>query len=182
MKKNRKYAAFLRGINVGGHHKVPMAELRKEMVALGFAEVETLLNSGNVIFSTPATDVDSLEETIAARLEAAFGFPVPVLVKEGGELLQLQVSDPFRDIEVTDDTRLYVSFLKLHPQEIALPWISEDESYRIISVENRIVCSVLNLSGMGTVKGMDSLEKIFGKNITTRNWNTIEKIVEKFKS
>lgn len=181
MKKNRKYAAFLRGINVGGHHKVPMAELKKEMAALGFSEVETLLNSGNVIFSAPATEINSLEETIASRLEATFGFPVPVLVKEGGELIRLQSNDPFREIEITDVTRLYVSFLKLHPQEIELPWISEDQSFRIISVDDRIVCSVLDLSGVGTVKGMDFLEKIFGKNITTRNWNTIEKMVGRLK-
>ena len=181
MKDSIKYVAFLRGINVGGHHKLPMADLKKEMASLGFEEVETLLNSGNVIFSAVEQEVEILEEMIAERLEASFGFPVPVLVRKGEEMLQLFAEKPFKEIEVTSDTRLYVSFLKLHPQEIELPWTSEDQSFRILKVQNRIVCSVLQLSQAGTTKGMDSLEKIFGRNITTRNWNTVEKIAEKLK-
>jgi len=50
LKRKEKYVAFLRGINVGGHHKVPMADLRKELEKLGFENVMTLLNSGNIIF------------------------------------------------------------------------------------------------------------------------------------
>ncbi len=182
MKDSSKYIAFLRGINVGGHHKLPMAELREEMAALGFTEVETILNSGNVIFSAPEKDVDTLEEEIAARLQATFEFPVPVLVRRGEEILQLFEKNPFQDIEACLDNRFYVSFLKLHPQEIQLPWTSEDQSFKIFHIENRIVCSVLRLPDTGTTKGMESLEKIFGRNITTRNWNTVERIAEKLKS
>ena len=179
MGKNLTYVAFLRGINVGGHHKLPMSELKKELVDLGFENVITLLNSGNVIFEAVKMEETDLEKKIADRLENTFGFPVPVLVRKGEEILQLFSADPFSDIAVTNDIRLYVSFLKQHPQEIKLPWVSEDESFKIIQVENRTIFSVLDLMGMGTTKGMESLEKIFGKNLTTRNWNTIERIVEK---
>lgn len=181
MKKSIKYIAFLRGINVGGHHRLPMADLKEELAVMGFAEVQTLLNSGNVIFSTADKEVESLEEEIAERLETRFGFPVPVLVRKGEEILQLFSENPFKETEVSPETRLYVSFLKLHPQEIELPWTAEDQSFSILRVQNRIVCSVLQLPETGTTKGMESLEKIFGRNITTRNWNTVEKIADKLK-
>ena len=179
MKEKTTYVAFLRGINVGGHHKVPMADLKEEMAALGFSEVETLLNSGNIIFSSPEKEEMEIEGSIAARLESTYGFQVPVLVRKGEEMLQLFKSDPFEEVDITHDIRLYVSFLKQHPQEIQLPWVSEDQSFRILEIQGRTVCSVLDISKMGSTKAMEALEKIFGKNITTRNWNTVEKIAAK---
>lgn len=181
MKENIRYIAFLRGINVGGHHKLPMADLKEEMLGLGFEEVETLLNSGNVIFSAPQEEETAMEQRIAAQLEARFGFPVPVLLRTAEQVLELYSADPFRGVEVHHDIRLYVSFLKQIPQPLELPWVSEDDSFRIIRSENRSVCSVLDLSVTPSPKAMDALERIFGKNITTRNWNTIEKIAERLK-
>ena len=54
--------AFLRGINVGGHHKVPMAELKTTLVGMGFSNIKTLLNSGNVVFTAPARKIEVLEK------------------------------------------------------------------------------------------------------------------------
>jgi uncharacterized protein (DUF1697 family) len=85
--------------------------------------------------------------------------------------------EPFSGIALTSDLRFYVSFLK-DDAKIALtyPWISEDKSFQILSCSERVVVSVLDLSTSKTVKGMELLEKLFGKNLTTRNWNTILKI------
>ena len=174
------YIALLRGINVGGHHKVPMAALRKEMEVLEFSTVTTLLNSGNVIFEGETSQTPLLEKTIAEHLEKVFGFAIPVWVIKGQEIAALIQIDPFQQIEVTKDRRLYVSFLKESPRvNLDLPWVSEDKSYQIISIQNRIICSVLDLSDGTTVSGMDALEKLFGKAITTRNWNTILRIGNK---
>src|SRR5690606_14198274 len=107
MKETTKYVAFVRGINVGGHHKLPMADLKAEIHSLGFTEIETLLNSGNLIFSSTEKEESSLEERIAEHLEKTFGFPVPVLVRKGDELLRLFSADSFEGIEVTPDIRLY---------------------------------------------------------------------------
>jgi len=82
-----KYVAFLRGINVSGHHKVPMAELRKELTKLGFTNVITLLNSGNVIFESSSDDAELLEKTIAEHLEKVFGFQIPVLIRNAAGYL-----------------------------------------------------------------------------------------------
>ncbi len=176
------YVALLRGINVGGHHKVPMASLRKEMESLEFNNVVTLLNSGNIIFDSIDTSTAQLEEKIGMHLERVFGFSIPVWVIKGQEITALIQKDPFQKIDVTNNTRLYISFLKESPKlNLDLPWMSGDGSYKIIDIQDRLVCSVLDLSVNTTISGMDELEKHFGKAITTRNWNTILRLGSKMK-
>ena len=172
---NKKLIALLRGINVGGHHKVPMAVLHKEMERLGFSKIVTLLNTGNVIFETRETA--GLETKIEDHLQKTFGFAVPVLLRSFEEILGVVKSNPFEAIEVTDSIRLYVTFLKNEPKnKLNLPYISKDESFRIIAVENRMVFSVLDLSKGKNINGMGKLEQLFGKEVTTRNWNTVIKL------
>jgi uncharacterized protein (DUF1697 family) len=174
------YVALLRGINVGGHHKVPMADLRKTMEKMGFKKVKTLLNSGNVIFDGAFKPITDPEELVSTGLEKAFGFPIPVLIRTAEEIRELIRSQPFEGVEETKDTRLYVSFLKHEPEtQIQLPWTADDGSFRILSVHQKAICSVLDLSVTNTVKGMDALGKLFGKaTMTTRNWKTINRIGE----
>ncbi len=171
------FVAFLRGINVGGHHKVPMKELKTLLQQHGFTDVQTLLNSGNVIFSTTMNAISEIESSLENILENEFGFPIPAVVRSSYDLKNLLAEEPFSGIRLTPDVRFYVSFLKDEPRiSLTLPWISDDTSYQIISIKNKMIVSYLDLSKGKTVKGMDSLEKLFGKNLTTRNWNTIEKI------
>ena len=178
-----KYIAFLRGINVGGHHKVPMADLREELGKLKFENVITILNTGNIIFDAKAGDITKLEKKMSDHLEKAFGFPIPTILRTADGILELLKSDPFKGIEVTKDIRLYVSFLATEPEvELSLPWANENKSYQILDIKDKAIVSVLDLSGTKTVKGMASLEKMFGKNITTRNWNTIKRVEKKLES
>ncbi|MBK8984439.1 MAG: DUF1697 domain-containing protein [Ignavibacteria bacterium] len=109
------YAAMLRGINVGGHHKIPMADLRREFTTLGFTNVTTLLNSGNVIFNTSSDSADKIEIKIEKRLQNVFGFSVPVILRDADEIQNIIKLDPFKKIKLTKDIRLYVSFLKHKP-------------------------------------------------------------------
>jgi len=175
-----KFVAFLRGINVGGHHKVPMKELKRILQNMGFENVITLLNSGNVIFEAKPKEIAELESEIAQKLNSSFGFPIPVIILSAENLKQLISSDPFQGITLTKETRLYISFLRNKPQtDFRLPWVSEDKSFQILKIHEDDIVSVLDLSLGKTVKGMDALEKLFGKDITTRNWNTILRIGEK---
>ena len=172
-----KYVAFLRGINVGGHHKVPMKELKDILQNMGFKNIITLLNSGNVIFETNQAKISELESQIAQQLNSSFGFPIPVIIRSAENLKQLILSNPFSGIEITNETRLYISFLRNKPQtDLLLPWISEDKSFHILQIDGANIISVLDLGIGKTVKGMEALEKLFGKDITTRNWNTILRI------
>lgn len=175
-----RYVAFLRGINVSGHHKVPMAELRKEMEKINFKKVVTLLNSGNVIFDSTSDDLESLEKTISTRLEKKFGFPIPTILRKAEMIYHLLKKDPFKDVILTKDIRLYVTFLQNDTEtDLSLPWTSDDNSYKIIDKNNKTVLSVLDLSIAKTPKAMKAFESFFGKNITTRNWNTIKRIEKK---
>ena len=76
----KRYVALLRGINVGGKNKIPMAELKKGFEELGFEEVKTYLNSGNVIFSSDKEDVEKLKKQIETMINEQFGFEIPVFV------------------------------------------------------------------------------------------------------
>ncbi|MGI9550249.1 MAG: DUF1697 domain-containing protein [Aurantibacter sp.] len=174
------YVAFLRGINVGGHHKVPMADLRSEMEVLGFKNVLTLLNSGNVIFDSAVKKNEDLEEVISGHLEKIFGFPVPTIIRKSKTICKLFETAPFRDVKIDKDIRLYVSFLKKNTQsDLEFPWSSTDDSYKILDRRDQAILSILDLSVSKTPQAMAAVEKFFGSDITTRNWKTIERIVNK---
>ncbi len=179
-KSKAKYIAFLRGINVGGHHKVPMVDLRSKLEKLGFENVLTLLNSGNVIFDAISDTTEELEKTISKHLEKVFGFPIPTIVRKSETIYSLLDKAPFKDVLLTKDIRLYVSFLKKDIEaNLQLPWTSDDNSFKIIDKIDKTVVSVLDVSVSKTPKAMEVVERYFGKDITTRNWNTIKRIEKK---
>lgn len=178
-----KYVAFLRGINVGGHHKVPMTDLKKELAELGMENIVTLLNSGNVIFDSTNADIASLEKQISKHLEGIFGFSIPTILRRSEMILDLLDGAPFEDVTLTKEVRLYMSFLwKDIGANLQLPWTSEDGSFKIIEKRDRTILSVLDLSISKTPKGMEALERHYGKEMTTRNWNTIVRVGKKLKS
>ena len=177
---NQTFIAFLRGINVGGHHKVPMAELKTHLSNMGFENIITILNSGNVIFDSAPKKEEKLEQEISVKLETVFGFNIPVLIRNSDEILKIIDSNPFENHQLTKDKRFYISFLK-NEKEVNLktPWISDDNSFEILSADNKSILSILDISVTGTPKAMGSLEKLYGKDITTRNWKTMLRIEKK---
>ena len=183
MKKSKsfeKYIAFLRGINVGGHHKVPMLELRKEMEKLKFENVVTLLNSGNIIFDALDADAEKMESKLSGHLENTFGFPIPVIIRSAKMINEFVIDKPFEGVLITKDIRLYVSFMHHDiDSDLVLPWLSDDKSFKIICKKGNTLFSILDLSLSQTPKAMGVIEKYYGKNITTRNWNTIKRVNDK---
>ncbi len=174
------YLALLRGINVGGHKKVPMADLRAMLEKAGYRNVRTVLATGNVLFESPDKDVPGIQKELARRLADTFGFDIPVILRPYAVVEQLLAADPFQNAEATGDTRLLVSFLGDPPQEApALPHVAGDGAVQVIALVDNIACTVLDLSKKGTVDAMRVLEMLFGKNITTRTWNTVRRIAAK---
>ncbi len=106
-----EYVAFLRGINVGGHMLVPMERLKQAFESLRFTNVQTVLASGNVLFQAPPTAVGTLGKRIEKTLETRLGKKIGVLVRSLDRLQRLAASEPFRDADVSPETRLYVTFL-----------------------------------------------------------------------
>ncbi|MFT5750860.1 MAG: hypothetical protein ACI828_002169 [Flavobacteriales bacterium] len=163
-----------------------MAELRATFATLSgnqgakFENIITLLNSGNVIFQTATTDTEQLETILSEVLEKTFGFPIPTRVRSTNMLMELLANEPFKDINVTKDTRCYISFLRTNtPTAVETPWTTDDHSFSILQVHQKTIVSVLDLSITNTPKAMSALEKMYGKDITTRNWKTIKRIEAK---
>lgn len=174
---NVPYVALLRGINVGSHHKVPMPELRKLLENHGFRNIKTLLNSGNVVFKGTQAEDKALGQEISQLVEQHFGFPVPILLRKGVDIQRILARKPFEKIETHKDLRLYVTFLNNMPKENSpIPWASEDGSFQIIGSSDTELYSTVDISKSKTTDAMKHLEKSYGKDITTRNWNTLEKI------
>jgi len=179
-KTKERYVVFLRGINVGGHHKIPMSDLRNKLEELNFENVLTLLNSGNIILDAKAAPIETIERIIATHLEKTFGFPVPTIVRSYKAIKELFYEFPFQNVQMHKNIRLYVSFLKNNTAtNLEIPWISDDKSLQIIDKRDNNIFSVLDLSITKTPQAMNSIEHFYGKNITTRNWKTIERIVQK---
>src|SRR4051812_15074952 len=90
-----RYVALLRGVNVGGNTKVNMAELRAVCERLGFENVKTYINSGNVVFETGKANTDKLAVQIHDAILSEFGIDTSVMVRTAAELQQVVANNPF---------------------------------------------------------------------------------------
>lgn len=103
------FIALLRGINVGGH-RVKMEQLRALFSELGFANIRSFIQSGNIFFDTSEADPVALASRIEAHLRAKLGYQVPVMLRTPAQLNEVLLPNPFEAVEVTLDTRLLVVF------------------------------------------------------------------------
>jgi uncharacterized protein (DUF1697 family) len=181
-----RYAVFLRGINVGGRNPVKMADLRAAFEHMGLQTARTVLASGNVVFEAGAEEGGAaLSARIEAELPSIFGHPVGAIVRRLGDLEGLRASNPFGRVIMTPHTRLHITFLsdldkdgtgirpdppKRIPAEIELVRLTCGE----------VLTATTLSAAWGTTELMVWLEKEFGPGVTTRNWNTIVKIVDGF--
>lgn len=173
-----KYAAFLRGINVGGR-KVVMEDLQRVFESLGFSGVKTFIASGNIVFETEYPDSAALMHTIEQALNAEFGFDIAVMLRKVDDLRALVQKNPFKNVAVTPKTKLSITLLADKPERtLIIPYKHPDKDFTIVYLSDKDICSVLTLSpSTGTTDLMRFLEKQFGKNITTRNWSTVQKLL-----
>ncbi len=172
-----RYVALLRGINVGGK-MVRMEKLRTMFASLGYTNIKTLLNSGNVLFESNEKNTTKLLLAIESNLTKTFGFEILTILRTVNEIQEIVDEQPFKNIPVTPLTRLYVTFLTdKHHDMLRIPNESEGKDFTILRVSKDTVFSIATLSPQkGTTDAMVILEKEFGKKITTRNWNTVVKI------
>jgi uncharacterized protein (DUF1697 family) len=171
--------AFLRGVNNIGQKTMKMDSLRRTFENMGHQNVRTHLASGNVVFETPRLGPRKLVKTIGDRLEQTLGYEITVIVRALSDLEALFDSKPFKNVAVTPRTRLWVTFLaEKSRSSLKVPFTSPRKDFRIVSVSATEVCSVVTPSRTrGGTRLMSFLDKEFGRNITTRNWNTIVRIL-----
>ncbi|MEU9570761.1 DUF1697 domain-containing protein [Streptomyces massasporeus] len=174
------YAALLRGINVGGSRKVPMADLRTLLADLGLDDVRTYLQSGQAVFSSGHGDEESLAGEIARAIEKRFGFGVDVIVRDHAHLRAIADACPFPAAGL-EPKQLHVTYFSapVTPDRFA-----EIDQEAYLPEEFRLGDRALYLyapNGLGRSKLAEHLSKpriTKGLIATTRNWNTVVKLVE----
>ncbi len=164
--------ALLRGVNVGGRNAVPMAALRDCFTALGHTDVETYIQSGNVVFTSRAKVMPrSLEQAI----ERQFGFPVPVVVRTPAQLTAVLDANPFPG---ADPSKLHVGFLVRRPTPSEVAGV---DAARYLPEELTVVGTEIYFllpNGMGNAKLPPYVGRRLGIATTARNWSTVTKLLE----
>lgn len=169
------YVAFLRGINVGGHKKVPMTELKILLNKIGLKNVNTYIQSGNVIFQSEIVDVKSLENSIHEAVLNHFSFEVSVMVRNRKELKAIFDSCPFSEEKKVNS---YFTMLSSIPDEDlvnkAKEKTYENEEYAIINDTIYFYCA----KGYGKAKfSLNYFERNLRVTATARNYKTMVKLL-----
>ena len=151
-----------------------MADLRKLMAELGAEEVQTYVQSGNVVFGSSVRSAPKLESAIAERIQADLGLDIVVLVRSASELAAVLEGDPFGDPET-----MHVTFLAEKPAASRVSALDPDRSppdeFRVIGREVYLRCP----NGYGRSKLSNAyFEKQLDVAATTRNWRTVTKLTE----
>jgi len=172
------YVAFLRGINVGGQKLIKMSELKAAFESAGFRKAKTLLASGNVLFETAESDAAALTQKIEAQLKKKPGHDIGVILRSIEEIKKTVAANPFAGVKAAD-CKLYVTFLdRKSSGRFKTPYESALKDFRILSAtEREVFCVTMPTAGGRFGDFTKVVEKEFGRKITTRNWNTVLKIL-----
>jgi len=174
-----RWVALLAGINIGGKTTVPMAELRAVFAGLGYREVQTYIQSGNVVFEEGSGNEDRVLGAIRPALSARFGWDIQVVLRTGPELDAVLAGNPFRDRQ-DDPTKLLVTFLSAEPApdraaRLRQPPPGETGELTLVGREVYIHAP----DGYGKSKLSNAyLAKALGLVATTRNWKSVAKLHE----
>ncbi|MFC4375006.1 DUF1697 domain-containing protein [Nocardia halotolerans] len=173
------YAALLRGI-MPSNPNMRNDKLRAVFEGLGFENVASVLASGNIVFRT-ADDPADLEDRIQQALATELGIPGGTIIRSHRELRDLIDRDPFEGRTHQPSTYLTVTFFKDTMREADTTAFDTDPLTRVIGYDPaaRAFLTVIDNSVGKTPDFMARLEKTYGKNITTRTWLTIQRVVNK---
>ena len=173
------YICMLRGINVSGQKPVKMDRLKALCESLGLTRVTTYIQSGNVVFASPASDAHELEGLIRESIERVFGYQVHVFIRTVEEFARISMVNPFLEEPGIDLSKLHVTFLSASPHPTGIDQLSAVDagSDRLRSMGREIYLHCPD--GYGKTRLSNPfLEKKLGVSATTRNWKTVLKLVE----
>ena len=167
-----RQVALLRGINVGGHHKLPMADLRGLLAKLGATDVATYIQSGNAVFCHE----NDLSRPLSAAIEAAFGFPVPVITRPHSAFQDIVDVDPFPNAEAK---YRHVGFLSSQPDASRVAVVPTDhpkgERFEVIGTELHLWFP----NGLARTKLTNKWfeRQLDVQTVTLRNWRTVNRLL-----
>ncbi|MBJ7459034.1 MAG: DUF1697 domain-containing protein [Thermoleophilaceae bacterium] len=173
-----RFAALLRGVNVGPTTRVPMAELRELLEELGGSDVATLLNSGNAVLQIHASP-KSIDGILSAAMTERFGFRVDVVTRTKRQLEAVLAHDPFGDL-VTDESKSFVYFMPTPPRAAAIRPVlaAEYPDGELCELKGREFY-LWSPSGGAKSKAAEALKRSKAVEFSTaRNVRTLRKILE----
>ncbi len=179
-----RYAALLRGI-APSNPNMTNDKLRGVFEELGFERVSAVLASGNIVFRSAEPDVPALERRIQHALTSTLGIAGGTIVREHAELRALVDSDPFCGLTHGRGTYLTATFLKDGVQPAGQLPEQPDPLTRVVGYDEaaRVFLAVIDNSEPGrTPDFMSWLERTYGKDITTRTWLTVQRIVKRLET
>lgn len=177
-----KYIALLRGINIGNRNKILMKDLRALVTELGYTDVKTFIQTGNVVFSTnKIEDNNYLSDIFERAIHDTFGLEIPVLIISVSELNEVVTKNPFTKNDVTDIDRLHLTFLKNKPEKEELEGITEYNNISIsdkFKIDNKAVFIYCSDKYKDTKYSNNFFEKKLNVRASTRNWKTVMKLIK----
>ncbi len=175
----RRFVAFLRGINVGGH-TVKKEKQKEAFLSIGFENVITYKQSGNVIFEAEGENLGEIKEKIEGKLQEILGYKVSVFIRTISQLKELIKIEPFKG-QSTEGSSFLVTLVASDSTKIPeeLPMTIPKSTAKVISAKGTEIFSVTHGGGEGALPNPFIESKLKVK-ATTRNMNIIREIVEKF--
>jgi uncharacterized protein (DUF1697 family) len=172
------HIALLRGINVSGRNRIPMPELQALCRELGWAEVQTYIQSGNVTFQAEDAP-DALEAELERGIERHFGLRIPVLVRAGAAWPAYVRGNPFPEASEREPNLVMLALTKAAPREDAAERLQDRaaDGERVVQVGDALW---IHFAG-GAARSKLSpalLDRLAGSSVTTRNWRTVLKLDE----
>ena len=166
-----RYAAFLRGV-MPTNCKMPA--LKAAFEAAGFTAVKTVLGSGNVVFDARSASEEALQQKAEAAMQERLGQAFLTIVRPVEQLRKILQTDPYRPFKVSPKAKRIVTFLRGRPTaKIKLP--IEMDGARILAMKDGEIFSAYLPTPKGPVF-MTLIQKTFGKDVTTRTWDTVAKV------
>lgn len=174
-----RYIALLRGINVSGKNLIKMDALRQSCASIGFSDIKTYIQSGNIVFNSSESDLLRLETLLAQQIEADFSCVVPVLIRTAEQLKQIVENNPFLKEADKEAAYWHITFLASPPNKS--DWqsiLDKKQSEEAIYLSEEAVYLYCP-NGYGKTK-LDNtfLEKKLKTKATTRNGKTCEELVK----
>ncbi len=170
------FIALLRGINVGGRNKIAMPELRSLCAGLGWEDVQSYIQSGNLVFKASAPE-SSLEGELERSIDRRFGLSIPVIVRAAEDWPAYVRSNPYRDASQEEPNVVLLALAKAPPKRGVVEALAEQAAggERITQVGDALW--IHYRSGIGRSKLSPTLlDRLVGSAVTARNWRTVLKL------
>ena len=172
------YIALFRAINVGGHAVIKMSELKKMFEQVGFTNVITYIQTGNVVFSSNETSKEKLAVQIEQKFKSSTGHESKIFILTNNKLKKAASHNPFEPMKRNKVQRCHLMFLSGKPDSVHIKELMqlEGREYRL-HVHNDVLYYAYDIKFAGKRRFID-FEKVLGIKGTSRSWKVVDKLIE----